>query len=101
MSAPWGIVRPPPIGCTPSPSRYTFRSQSVSDLTGPRRAAKAARRRERDRTGRGPQTVKDGRLDDDEALAVRTMDGPQRRVLGQRRADGVLGGGVMAMRIMR
>jgi hypothetical protein len=35
----------------------------------------------------GPQTVKDGRLDVDEALAVLTLQGPQRRVFGQRRAD--------------
>jgi hypothetical protein len=37
--------------------------------------------------------VEDGRLDVDEALAVPTMDGPQRPVLGQRRAYGVVGGG--------
>jgi hypothetical protein len=40
----------------------------------------------------GPQTVKDGRLDVNEALAVLTLQGPQKRVLGQRRADSVLGG---------
>jgi hypothetical protein len=35
----------------------------------------------------GPQTVEDGRFDVDEALAALTLDGPQGRVLGQRRAD--------------
>jgi hypothetical protein len=46
------------------------------------------------RSAHGTQTVQDGRLDVDEALAVLTMDGPQRGVLGQRRAgDGVVGGG--------
>lgn len=33
----------------------------------------------------GPQTVLDGRLDVDEALAILTLQGPQKRVLGQRR----------------
>ena len=37
--------------------------------------------------------VKDGRLDVDEALAVPALHGLPRRVLWQRRADGVVGGG--------
>jgi hypothetical protein len=49
----------------------------------------------------GLRTVEDGLLDVDEALAVLTNNGPQRHVLGQRRADGVVGGrAVMAMRII-
>jgi hypothetical protein len=35
----------------------------------------------------GPQAVENGRLDVDEASVVLTKDGPQRRILGQRRAD--------------
>jgi hypothetical protein len=49
----------------------------------------------------GLRTVEDGLLDVNEALAVLTNDGPQRHVLGQRRADGVVGGrAVLAMRII-
>jgi hypothetical protein len=41
----------------------------------------------------GPQAVEDSRLDVDEALAALTLHEPQRRGLGQRRHDGVIGGG--------
>ena len=41
----------------------------------------------------GPQTVKGGRLDVDEAWSVPTISRPYMLVLGQRRADGVAGGG--------
>ncbi len=45
------------------------------------------------RPAHGRQAIDDGRLDVDEALAALSLHGPRGRALGQRRADGFIGGG--------
>ena len=72
--------------------RYALRARDPSGYPSGTQHETAHRLASERRRAKGPQAVEDGRLDVEEALAVPTKDVPRRRVLGQRRGDGVVGG---------